>query len=109
MFADKVKVFNKVLRQLSQDYPDLFKKGQATPLAVGFRNQLIDRYKDKFSADQIQVFCRFWVHRQAYYRAMIEGDFRFNLDGTTEPILDAHKAHSQEQLAKLQEKQSSKN
>nr|WP_238838999.1 ProQ/FinO family protein [Rickettsia monacensis] len=54
----------------------------AKPLAIGIHKEIITTEKEHFSNQQIRRFFRKYCSDRRYKKLLIEGQQRFNLDGT---------------------------
>lgn len=79
-----------LLGMLIEKHPDIFNLKQPKPLAIGINDQLGDMYN--VSVELRSYFLRWWCKRYQYFKALRDGDLRYNLDGTTTPLEESHKA-----------------
>lgn len=75
------KEYKQVLKLLQTKYPLCFTI-PAKPLAIGIHKEIIATEKDNFSKQQIHRFFRRYCSDRRYKTLLIEGQQRFNLDGT---------------------------
>ncbi|MFA0155357.1 ProQ/FINO family protein [Vibrio sp. 10N.261.46.A3] len=97
--AERVKRQNDILNHLNQ-------MNLKYPLSKGTGVTIITSLREKgFSHKLARWAMAWWVGREEYLNAVVEGEFRFNLDGSeAELIAESEKEHSRIRLDKIQKK-----
>ena len=97
--AERVKRQNDIINHLNQ-------MNLKYPLSKGTGVTIIASLREKgFSHKLARWAMAWWVGREDYLNAVVEGEFRFNLDGSeAELIAESEKEHSRIRLDKIQKK-----
>ena len=74
------------------------------PLAIGVREIIAEAVGDRFAADKISWFLRWWTKRSEYLAAIAQGGRRYYLGGSPAgEIADEHRADAEKRIKARQE------
>lgn len=90
--------------KIFQHWPEMFDLENPKPLPVGIVIMLVNDAAAKnlpVTAKAISSGIKKYISRPEYHAAVIAGDVRYALDGTTTPITEAQRNYARNELAKL--------
>lgn len=78
----KFKLYRKVRKELSSQYPELFPaRTKRPPLKVGILKDIVSDGKTDLSTTQIRFFLSIWTTSTAYLKSVARGQARVGLRG----------------------------
>jgi sRNA-binding protein len=100
--AVKFKIYKKVRRSLTANYPKAFPAiGKRPPLKIGILKEILPISGDDISATQVRLFLGIWTSSTAYLQSVSRGGPRVCIKGTPgEAVSSIHAAEAKEILRK---------
>lgn len=107
------KLAKRAYQQLREFWPDIFNLKNPRPLAIGITDRLIaDTHRRQLytvsytgterpvGRKRITRAIAYFTGHENYLKALTTAELRYDVDGTTRPMLEAHRQHARDLLAK---------